>query len=224
MGGLLAADALISIATQHGDAETLIWPRVVGLLTFDTPFLGLHPNVFKNTFTEVSTHAQTAKDVFSAVGLVAPAVLSSLATVWRRKSSATEAGKAPEMPPKEYSDPFGDDEHHSGGDSHFQQRRTSESPALPALNQPIPRAAPTSAWGGFTSPVMYGVGAVAVAAGAAGAYVKRNDLAGGMNWAQVRVDLLLYTRREPSPSPLFQATPYAQLLKFRPGVGSLRST
>lgn len=219
MGGLLAADALISISTQHSDAETLMWPRVIGLLTFDTPFLGLHPNVFKNTFAEAAGHAQTAKDVLSAVGLVAPAIVSSFTAWTRRKSSASSAtagaepGRAPEMPPKEYSDPFGDDNHHSGGDSHFQQRRTSEAPPLPALNQPIPRAAPNSAWGGFTSPVMYGVGAVAVAAGAAGAYVKRNDINGGLNWAQVR-------RRPAAATVRLRACPADALLLSSP----LRST
>lgn len=197
MGGLLAADALISISAQHSEAEALMWPRIIGLLTFDTPFLGLHPNVFKNTLADAAGHAQTAKDVLSAVGLVAPSIVSSLTAWTRRKSSSATATaaeqqqqkqqpQAAERPPKEYSDPFGDDNHHSGGDSHFQQRSTVDGPPLPALNQPIPRAAPNSAWGGFTSPIMYGVGAVAVAAGAAGAYAKRNDINGGLNWAQVR--------------------------------------
>ena len=42
MGGLLIADAAMDIAsnTQVG-AE--MWPHIIGLIAFDTPYLGLHP-------------------------------------------------------------------------------------------------------------------------------------------------------------------------------------
>ena len=37
MGGLLASDALLKIARSRPDIGTALWPRIIGLLSFDTP-------------------------------------------------------------------------------------------------------------------------------------------------------------------------------------------
>ncbi|GBE79435.1 hypothetical protein SCP_0206330 [Sparassis crispa] len=65
MGGLLAADALIEFVRTRPDAKAPLWPNIISCLTFDTPYLGLHPSVFKNSATQAATYIRNAREAFS---------------------------------------------------------------------------------------------------------------------------------------------------------------
>lgn len=70
MGGLVIADFARSVARGFADAkEVNIWPRIVGILAYDTPYLGVHPGVFKNAAQEGWGYVQQAQAVASAAGI-----------------------------------------------------------------------------------------------------------------------------------------------------------
>ncbi|TDL29927.1 hypothetical protein BD410DRAFT_893134 [Rickenella mellea] len=71
MGGLVAADTLINLATSRPDKAAPLWPRIIALIAFDTPYLGLHPFVFKNSATKAFGYVQTARDVATSLGMFA---------------------------------------------------------------------------------------------------------------------------------------------------------
>ena len=178
-------------------------------------YLGLHPSVFKHTFTKATTHVTQAKEVASTLSILAPAFLAY--TFGKKEAPvpspipATSAVPPPPVdedtpitdapaPTRVYANPF--DGEDGGGDTHFrppvvgvetQGRRGSTSSQKAALrrgsvdNQPTPKMVPASGggWSRFSVPALYGLGTAAVAAAAAGAYVKRNDVGAGLNWAQV---------------------------------------
>ncbi|KAG2156219.1 hypothetical protein DEU56DRAFT_225034 [Suillus clintonianus] len=72
MGGLLAADALLAFVNSRPDKDAPLWPKIIACIAFDTPYLGLHPAVFKNSATKAVEIASTARtvvsDVFSLFG------------------------------------------------------------------------------------------------------------------------------------------------------------
>ncbi|KAF8351628.1 hypothetical protein F5887DRAFT_216349 [Amanita rubescens] len=69
MGGLLAADTILELVRPHRKGKAAsIWPRVVACISFDTPYLGLLPPVFKNSVTEEVDAMQTiGSAVFGAL-------------------------------------------------------------------------------------------------------------------------------------------------------------
>lgn len=67
MGGLVAADALISMVTSRPDKQAPLWPKIIACIAFDTPYLGLHPFVFKNSISKAFGYAQTAQQAASAL-------------------------------------------------------------------------------------------------------------------------------------------------------------
>ena len=90
MGGLVVADFARSIVTGYAQAAAAAkspqgpgetdaaqsqaqapasyWPRIVGILAYDTPYLGIHPGVFKNAAAEGWGYVQQAQAVASSVG------------------------------------------------------------------------------------------------------------------------------------------------------------
>lgn len=62
MGGLVAADTVLSIRAEYEAAKIGLWPRIVGVLAFDTPYLGLNPRTFSNTADQYIDHATKAHD------------------------------------------------------------------------------------------------------------------------------------------------------------------
>lgn len=65
MGGLLAADSLIEFVRTRPDNRAPLWPNILACLAFDTPYLGLHPSVFKNSVDQAATYIRGARDVFT---------------------------------------------------------------------------------------------------------------------------------------------------------------
>ncbi|KAF9247360.1 hypothetical protein BU15DRAFT_38777 [Melanogaster broomeanus] len=65
MGGLLAADSLLEFVNTRPDKNAPLWPSIIGCIAFDTPFLGIHPFVFKNSATRVVEYANAARSVVS---------------------------------------------------------------------------------------------------------------------------------------------------------------
>ncbi|KAI0824754.1 hypothetical protein BC628DRAFT_1321807 [Trametes gibbosa] len=65
MGGLLAADTLIEFVHTRPDKRAPLWPNVVACIAFDTPYLGLHPFVFKNSATQAASYVRSASNVLS---------------------------------------------------------------------------------------------------------------------------------------------------------------
>ncbi|KAJ7682618.1 hypothetical protein DFH06DRAFT_1161664 [Mycena polygramma] len=64
MGGLLAADTLRELLKgRETQPDFVLWPKIVAIISFDTPYLGLHPGVFKNTATKAVEYAQAARSV-----------------------------------------------------------------------------------------------------------------------------------------------------------------
>ncbi|KAF7355473.1 DUF676 domain-containing protein [Mycena sanguinolenta] len=68
MGGLLAADTLQEfMKSRETQAKFVLWPNIVSVIAFDTPYLGLHPGVFKNSATKAVEFAQAARSVGSGL-------------------------------------------------------------------------------------------------------------------------------------------------------------
>ncbi|KZT13086.1 uncharacterized protein LAESUDRAFT_690248 [Laetiporus sulphureus 93-53] len=60
MGGLLAADTLIEFVRTRPDPLAPLWPNIVACISFDTPYLGLNPAVFKNGVTQAASYVRDA--------------------------------------------------------------------------------------------------------------------------------------------------------------------
>ncbi|PWN49455.1 hypothetical protein IE53DRAFT_369752 [Violaceomyces palustris] len=111
MGGLVAVDATLGIArngfgtgtapsppsppstsSNHTAAPRAnpLWPRVCGVIAYDTPYFGVHPNVFKNSLNKWTGYVQTAQSLgtmFAPLGV-------GLAAKWgSQKKEEAEAGK-----------------------------------------------------------------------------------------------------------------------------------
>ncbi|BEI89083.1 uncharacterized protein CcaverHIS019_0204450 [Cutaneotrichosporon cavernicola] len=71
MGGLLIADATSRIADTTRIDDPM-WPNVMATLAFDTPYLGLHPHVFKHGFSTAAGHVETARNAASALAMLSP--------------------------------------------------------------------------------------------------------------------------------------------------------
>ena len=67
MGGLLAADSIIEFLKNRVDPQTPLWPNIIACLAFDTPYLGVHPHVFKNSATKVAEHADNVRTLAGGI-------------------------------------------------------------------------------------------------------------------------------------------------------------
>ncbi|KAJ7684005.1 hypothetical protein B0H17DRAFT_1073235 [Mycena rosella] len=92
MGGLLAADTLKEFVKGRPDAQAPLWPKIIGCIAFDTPYLGLHPGVFKNSATKAVEYAQTAR----AVG---GSLFGAFAGLSASKAAGPAAPARPATPP-----------------------------------------------------------------------------------------------------------------------------
>ncbi|KAF5358946.1 hypothetical protein D9758_004748 [Tetrapyrgos nigripes] len=90
MGGLLAADGLLEFVKSRPDTQAPLWPKIIACIAFDTPYLGLHPFVFKNSATKAIQYANSARAVGSAL-------FGSFAAFGAKKN-ATEEDKNTRIP------------------------------------------------------------------------------------------------------------------------------
>ncbi|KAF8450520.1 hypothetical protein L210DRAFT_283686 [Boletus edulis BED1] len=67
MGGLLAADSLLEFINSRPDRKAPLWPRIIACIAFDTPYLGIHPFVFKNSATRAVEYADAARGIVTDV-------------------------------------------------------------------------------------------------------------------------------------------------------------
>lgn len=79
MGGIVCLDAARTIRSQGEGA----WPCVCGVVAYDTPFLGVHPHVFKH---QLSTYQQYVDSAVKASSMLAP-ITGGIAAWWSAPSS-----------------------------------------------------------------------------------------------------------------------------------------
>jgi alpha-beta hydrolase superfamily lysophospholipase len=61
MGGLLAADAATDLSNKSRSPSTSRPHRIVGVVAFDTPYLGMHPHVVKSGIASLFKKADGEK-------------------------------------------------------------------------------------------------------------------------------------------------------------------
>ncbi|PWZ03269.1 hypothetical protein BCV70DRAFT_197497 [Testicularia cyperi] len=227
MGGLVAVDAALSIAANSlagtsgtapsspteqkaADAERL-WPRILAVLAYDTPYFGVHPGVFKHGINKYAGYLQTAQNLGT---FLAPMGVG-LAARWNSERQSQQQTGSQSQSPQASSSP-------GVGSS----RSTSAPPPTSGSNSnsAVPNRA-TNNW----RTALFATGAVAIASGAAAsaAYFNKDKINQGYSWVsdhlafvsnlwdeqalRQRLDSLIaqpqilfhcfYTRISPAPAP-----------------------
>ncbi|WVR07297.1 hypothetical protein IAU60_004338 [Kwoniella sp. DSM 27419] len=89
MGGLLIADAARDVAANTREGASL-WPKIVGILAFDTPYLGLHP---KHHLSQAASYVDQARNIASTVGMLSPMALGfGFSKFGKKTEEANQAG------------------------------------------------------------------------------------------------------------------------------------
>ncbi|OBT46513.1 hypothetical protein VE00_03355 [Pseudogymnoascus sp. WSF 3629] len=167
MGGIVAADALLGIASEqtilpseasHGwekntlpSPATNLFPNIRGVLAMDTPYLGISPGVLAYG---AEAHYQAASST-----------LAQLSGLGMFGGGAAAAGAA--------------------GGAKSPTTRSADALRLPAAEGSAKEKkdeAPASGWGNWGKLAVIG-GAAVLAAGGAAAYAKRREIGEGVNWA-----------------------------------------
>ncbi|KAK0498596.1 hypothetical protein EDD18DRAFT_1104114 [Armillaria luteobubalina] len=94
MGGILAADTLREFVKTKPDQKAPLWPKIIACIAYDTPYLGLHPYVFKNSATKATEYVSTARTVGSAL-------LGSFAGFGIKKAADSKPAAEDTPPPPE---------------------------------------------------------------------------------------------------------------------------
>ncbi|THV08377.1 hypothetical protein K435DRAFT_740428 [Dendrothele bispora CBS 962.96] len=152
MGGLLAADSLLEFVKSRPDKSAPIWPNIIACIAFDTPYLGLHPFVFKNSATKAIQYANSARVVGSTLA-------GSLAGWGAKKASTPTSESAPSTPASEDGSKLG---------------TSSNPPPAQTSNQGV--------WSKWAPAAYAVGGAVAAGAAGGMAYWRKDDLGMGYNW------------------------------------------
>ncbi|OBT65207.1 hypothetical protein VE03_04723 [Pseudogymnoascus sp. 23342-1-I1] len=163
MGGIVAADALLGIASEqtilpseagHGwekntipSPATNLFPNIRGVLAMDTPYLGISPGVLAYG---AEAHYQTASSALAQLGGLGM-FSGGAAAAGGTKSPTTQSAEALELPAAKSSN---------------SKEKKDDAPA----------------WGKWGKLAMIG-GAAVLAAGGTAAYVKRREIGEGVGWA-----------------------------------------
>lgn len=211
MGGIVAADALLSIIDDesvtfangrtHKKGTGFMFPYIQGILAFDTPYLGLSPIIFTHSAT---THLQTASATVAqlsalASGFFATKAASEGSNVIQKQHDAKEARKR------------------SGSSSSSSKKRSSRSLSRnkeTTVEPPAPApAVQAGLFGGWGKVMAYAGAASVLAAGGAAAYLKRDELAEGYTWVYSHMEFVgVLMKAEEMETRLRRATK-------APGVG-----
>nr|XP_031859184.1 uncharacterized protein CI109_005380 [Kwoniella shandongensis]KAA5526256.1 hypothetical protein CI109_005380 [Kwoniella shandongensis] len=184
MGGLLIADAARDIAGNTRKGEPM-WPRVVGILAFDTPYLGLHPHTFKHHLSQAASYVDQARNIASAVGILSPVALG-LGFGKFGKSTETESTQSSAGPSNSRPSSSASSSTNSKGKSKQSSTVSESSYTASSSSQSVETK---SSW--FNLPSIpapsakswYGLGAVALGAAAVGtAYYRREDFINGWKY------------------------------------------
>ncbi|KAJ1032745.1 hypothetical protein NDA16_000766 [Ustilago loliicola] len=166
MGGLVAVDSALAIAQSSAEQQQRtpkekrsslkLWPRVVGVLAFDTPYYGVHPGVFKHGINKYASYLQTAQNIGT---FLAPMGVG-LAARWnseRQSQAQTQSSTS------------------------TNSTRGARSANNNNNNDPAASARATSNW----RTALMATGAVALASGAAAsaAYFNKDKINGAYGWA-----------------------------------------
>lgn len=169
MGGLVAVDAALAIAQSSADQQAKtpkekqsslkLWPRVVGVLAYDTPYYGVHPGVFKNGINKYAGYLQTAQTIgtfFAPMGV-------GLAARWNSERQSASQASTPSS---------------SDGNS-----TTNGGPRRSSPSSTAARATTSSSTSNWRTALM-ATGAVALASGAAAsaAYFNKDKINGAYGW------------------------------------------
>ncbi|TKY84862.1 hypothetical protein EX895_005942 [Sporisorium graminicola] len=166
MGGLVAVDAALAIAQSSADQQAntpiekrnslKLWPRVVGVLAYDTPYYGVHPGVFKHGINKYAGYVQTAQ----SIGTFLAPMGVGLAARWNSERQSNSQAR-----------------------STSSQSSTAPSRSSPSSNSTNDPAASTRATSNWRTALM-ATGAVALASGAAAsaAYFNKDKINGAYGW------------------------------------------
>ncbi|PWW73367.1 hypothetical protein C7212DRAFT_360602 [Tuber magnatum] len=100
MGGIVAADTLLSILDDRNNPRNFMFPYIQGILSFDTPYLGLSPAMAAHG---ADTNLRTASTAISQVSTLTSGFFASRAATESSKAltqapSEEGKGKEPEAP------------------------------------------------------------------------------------------------------------------------------
>ncbi|KAK9365544.1 hypothetical protein V1509DRAFT_632952 [Lipomyces kononenkoae] len=154
MGGLVIADTTAQILARD---PKLVFPNVIGLVCFDSPFLGLHSSVFAQDVI----HRGTAKfNELKALGASVP-VASVTSYLFAKKSSEQPNKRAAEEPNKREAE-------------HPNQHVADDKPASEQKSKPN--------WGKIAGLTVAGVATAAAATAGTMWYLKSQNV--DVNWAK----------------------------------------
>lgn len=186
MGGIVAAETVVALTCDRvippstasggsgdgnhtaapGEREdcplnSLMFPYVQGVLSFDTPYLGISPGVVAHG---AETHYGTASAALTQ--------LSTLTSLWNSGKAATVAKEAGAEKKPLAALPAPGAGAGGGGD------KSNSS------------ASSSSAWGSWGRMAMYAGAGAALAGGAAAAYLKRDQLTEGWTWVSSHLEFV----------------------------------
>lgn len=187
MGGIVAAETVVALTSDRvippssasggsgdgnhtaapGEKEdcplnSLMFPYVQGVLSFDTPYLGISPGVVAHG---AETHYSTASAALTQ--------LSTLTSLWNSGKAATPDRKPIAALPAPESGG-------GGGNSNNNNNNSNNNNKNP----------PPSAWGSWGKMAMYAGAGAALAGGAAAAYLKRDQLTEGWTWVSSHLEFV----------------------------------
>ncbi|POV95089.1 hypothetical protein PSTT_16473, partial [Puccinia striiformis] len=162
MGGLVIADATLKLIRERDSQtdlqESIIWPGIIGLIGYDTPYYGLNPAFFTNTANEYLGHAKTAQQVINNLGLGLAFGMGAAS------SSSNHNGPANQKTDKSSSEPEKKD----------QTPKTSTTPTNAGSN-----------WMKFG---LAAVGVAGLAAAAGTTYWQKDKITENLGWATSHLD------------------------------------
>ncbi|WFC94930.1 hypothetical protein MBRA1_001568 [Malassezia brasiliensis] len=90
MGGLVSMDAALQLQRSTAQGKEM-WPRVIGVLAYDSPYLGVNPHVFKNQFSTYHGYANTALKLGAVLSPIGGGLAAQFASRFTQGSNEAPA-------------------------------------------------------------------------------------------------------------------------------------